>query len=158
MLDPNRYALSLVKHKENRTSLVRWLDCLNRLYLEHKQLLKTIDESQLNNILSSLDCPAVIIELLLTMRENKDLSLLPRVAASFRRRLAETSAPVIDVTLAEKSEETLRKIQKHFGEHSVIVDEIDQSLLAGVCIATPNGTYEYSLKNRLNGLAHALRS
>lgn len=158
MLDPNRYAMTLVKHNENRKALVQWIDVLNHLYLEHKQLLKTIDENQLKKLLISLDCPAIIIDLLLTMRENKDLSLLPRVAASFRRRLAESGAPVIDVTMAEKSETTLRNIQNHFGEHSVIVDTIDEGLLAGVRIATPSGTYEYSLQNRLNGLAQALRS
>lgn len=158
MLDPNRYAIALSDQPNDLALSVRWLDVLARLIQEHKQLLQTISSRQLTDCLESATCPVIIIELVLTMRDNHDLSLLPRVAASFRRRLASAGILVIDVTLAQKSDATLSKIKQFFGNSSVVIDEIDTSLLGGVRIVTPRTTFEYSLSNRLASLKHALAS
>ncbi len=156
MLNPHHYSTTLLKSSKDSAELVYWIDALANLVLAKKTILKAIPVKELTVILTSLNCPEVIKNIVLLMIENNDTALLPRVAATLRRQLIQVGKPVADVSIAKRDRDIEAKIAQALGTNYTVVFQANPSLIAGIRISSTNFTFESSVASRLNDVKKAL--
>ncbi len=153
MLDSTTYASMLfLSPKNDHHEAVQWLDTLARLSQTKKQLLKNIASTELSKLLQSSSCPTHIVEWIHMVAKNRDLSLLPRINASYRRLLMQSGIDLIEATTPKENPVVNASLRRAFGAEAVIVHHTDPGLMAGIRITTPTHSYEYSVQSQLDQL------
>jgi len=136
--------------------VIQYLDTMAQLVLEKEQVLRHLPDPTFQQWLGKFtELPTSLATVIIIMHEQHSLKLIPRLAISFRRQLANHGITLIEATVADSSTD-LSSLRNHFGAATLLISRHDPDLLAGIRLSTPNGTYESSAKTALRHLHQAL--
>ncbi|GEM_PF-4640351 len=159
-MDASTYA-HIIYSKNQRTDLpavLQSLTTLASLVQEKLRVLQHLPRQQFETLLSdNFELSGVTRDILVLMHEQRDLHTLPRVLVSLKRRLAAHGMTVVEVFMSHDSVD-VKAIQQHLGQNTIVIKQIDPSLMSGIVLKTPLGTVEHSVRSALHSIQSALLS